>query len=148
MKRLARILGALISGAILLLVIALVYSTIKGYMTWYFRVNGSVTVDGHETSGYLHANTERTVLFITRMDLSRPETYLVPLEASKKILDCGEWHPIRFLPNPVGDLNQRCSATNVKQAKVLDSPVGATLVRASRSIEFATASGKKVKAEW
>lgn len=146
MKKLARILGSLISVAVLLLVIGLVYSTVKGYTTWYFRVNGSVTVDGHDANGYLHANTKHTVLLVTRTDGSTPETYLVSLQNSKMIVDCGEWHPIRFFPAPIGDVNTLCLFTD--PVSIRDAPRGSTLITSHRSVEFLTASGKKIRAEW
>ena len=143
-----RILVRLMFVVIACIAGAIAYSTANGSTMWYFRVNGSVTIDGHATSGYMHANTQRTVLLLTRTDQEKPETYLVPIVAGKPILDCGEWHPVRFVPNVVGDLNSRCSAAKVKPADLRDSPVSNTLVRAVRSIEFSTASGRKVKAVW
>lgn len=148
MNEALRIYRSVIFLGILVFAIAAACATVKGDMDWYFRVNGSVIVDGHPTSGYMHANRERTVLLITRTDGGRPETYLVPLGTSESILDCGAWHPIRFLPNVVEHLNPRCSAMTVKPADLMDAPVGATLVRARRSIQFTTASGKKVRAEF
>lgn len=148
MNKALRILGSVILAGILLLATAVAYSTVKGNAAWYFRVNGSVTVDGHATGGYMHANTERTVLLITRTDGSRPETYLVPLSSSKTIHDCGAWHPVRFLPNVVGELNPHCSGMDAPPSDRMDSPVDATLIRAGRSVQFTTASGKKVKAEF
>lgn len=148
MNKILRFLRSLLLIGILGVVLAVGYSTATGNTVWYFRVNGSVNVDGHPTGGYMHANTQRTLLLITRTDGSRPETYLVALGTSKSILGCGAWHPIRFLPNVVGDLNSRCSATNVDPDDVMDSPVGTSLVRARRSIQFTTVSGKRVKAEF
>ena len=124
------------------------YSTHRGHMTWYFRVNGLVTVDGRKTTGYLHANTQKTLLLLSRTDHDRPETYAVSLDRGRSILDCGEWHPIRFLPMPVGDVNPPCSGVTAAPAQDRDPPVPATLVRAPRYVEFSTASGKKVKGEW
>ena len=148
MKRVFGILSRLVLLTVIFCLVAMVYSTAKGYMIWYFRVNGSVTVDGHNTGGYMHANTQRTALLITRTDESRPETYLVPVASGKTILDCGQWHPIRFLPIPIGDVNPPCSGFNEKAESAVDPPVNETLVRSRRSVEFLTASGKKVKAEW
>jgi len=152
MKTPLDILGALVVVVVLVAVsitaFAIWDSVAKGYTTWYFRVNGRVTVDGHKTTGYMHANTQRTVLLLTRTDGRRPETYLVSLGDEKAILDCGKWHPTRFLPFPIGHVNPPCSIFTVEPADVADAPVSATLVRERRSIEFSTASGKKVKAEW
>ncbi len=147
-KRLFQILGSVILVGFLLLAVAMVYSTSKGYMRWYFRVSGRVTVDGNATSGYLHANTQRTLLMLTRTDASRPETYLVTLEGDQAVIDCGQWHPIRFIPFPVGHLNPPCSVFTVEPTKVADAPVSKTLVRRRQSVEFSTSSGKKIKAEW
>jgi hypothetical protein len=148
MKKLFRILGFLVFAAIVLFASAMLYSTVKGYTTWYFRVNGQVTVDGHTTSGYIHVNTQRTLLLLTRTDGAEPETYLVSIVGNKQIFDCGDWHPIRFLPVPIGHLNPPCSVFTADPAKVVDPPVSATLAIARRSIEFSTVSGKRVKAEW
>lgn len=134
--------------AVLVLALAMIYSTARGYMKWYFRVNGQITVDGHATSGYMHANTERTLLILTRTDQSRPETYLVALEHGKGIIDCGQWHPIRFVPFPVRDVNPPCSGFVVDPAMVIDAPVPNSLILGRRSVEFSTSSGKKIKAEW
>jgi len=43
------------------LAIAVAYSTVKGYATWYLPVNGSVTVDGHPTGGSMHVDTDLQV---------------------------------------------------------------------------------------
>lgn len=148
MKKLVGIVGRITLLTTIFLVVAIVYSTAKGYMVWYFRVSGSVTVDGHKTGGYVHANTQRNMLLVTRTDGSKLETYLVPVESGKLISGCGDWHPIRYLPIPTGDLNPPCSRLNEKPGSVADPPLVSTVVRARRSVEFSTASGKRVKAEW
>lgn len=147
MKKLLSALACIAFAAVLLIACAIAYSTAKGYITWYFRVNGAVTVDGKKTSGYLHANTARTLLLVTRTDESQPETYLVPLRNSEMIIDCGEWHPIRFLPAPIGDVNPPCTRYDVPTG-VRDGPASPTLMTSRRSIAFSTTSGKKVRAEW
>jgi hypothetical protein len=103
MKTLLRALGRIAILALLFVIGSIVYSTWHGYMRWYFRVDGQVLVDGQKTTGHLHANTDKTILLLTRTDGSRPETYLVSLGPTKTIIDCGEWHPLRFLPIPIGD---------------------------------------------
>lgn len=147
MKKVFGILGQLMLMAAVFGVVAVLYSTAKGHTIWFFRVSGSVSVDGHETSGYMHANTKRTALLITRTDEGRPETYLVPVQGSDWIVDCGNWHPIRFLPVPIRDGNPPCSGYDTPVG-VRDAPKFRSLITSRRSIEFSTASGKKVKAEW
>lgn len=148
MKKVLRALGWVVFALFVSAAGSVVYATANGRLVWYFRVNGEVTLDGKKTSGYLHANTQRTILLITRTDRSSPETYLVPLQGRKTIVDCGEWHPIRFLPVPVDDVNPLCTVFTVGPAKILDPPLNATIISGRRSVEFSTASGKKVKAEW
>jgi|SRR5208282_486351 len=147
MRRLLRSLGTLIVLGILILASAMVYSTVRGYTRWYFRVNGQVTIDGRKTTGYMHANTERTMLLLTRTDGARPETYLVPFRDRQVVLDCGDWHPVRLLPSPVGDMSPPCSVFT-DPATLKDPAISGTLRRKAGSVEFSTASGKKVKAEW
>ncbi len=148
MKKLLRIFGTLFAICVVLLASALLLSTIMGRTTWYFRVNGQVTVDGHTTTGYMHTNTERTILLLTRTDQAKPQTYLVALRDGNRITHCGKWHPVRFFPNPVGHENPPCSASDVNPTEVVDAPVEGSLVRGRNSIEFSTVSGKRVKAEW
>lgn len=147
-KRLFQILGSVALMGILLIAGALIYSTVKGYTTWYFRVNGKVTVDGRATSGYMHANTQRTLMLLTRTDQVKPETYLVALEPGQGIVDCGPWHPIRFIPFPTGAVNPPCSTLGVDPATVVDAPLAKSLVLRRRSVEFSTSSGRKIVAEW
>lgn len=117
-------------------------------MTWYFRVSGQVTIDGRNTTAYMHGNAQRTLLLLMRTDGNRPETYLVSLRNDNDVVDCGGFHPTRFLPFLIGDVNPPCSIFTVNPANVIDAPLAATLVRGRRSVEFSTASGKKVRAEW
>jgi hypothetical protein len=147
MNKVFRTVGSIALAALLLTALALVYSTVKGYTTWYFRVDGQVLVDGRETSGYMHANADRTILLITRTDGTKAETYLVPVADRAAIRDCGDWKLVRFIPNPVKDVNPPCS-TLTDSAKASDEPVSSTLVREGRFVSFSTASGKKIKAQW
>jgi hypothetical protein len=148
MKGFLRALGRMAVIAVLFLVAAIVYSTWHGYMRWYFRVDGQVLVDGQKTTGYLHAHTDKTILLLTRTDGSRSETYLVFLGPTKTVIDCGEWHPLRFLPIPIGDQSPPCSGFNINPAKILDPPTRATAITGRNFIEFSTTSGKKVLAQW
>jgi hypothetical protein len=147
MKKLLRLLGWIVFLGLLVIAIGLGYSTAKGHSVWCFRVNGVVTVNGIRSNGYLHANTKRTFLFLTRMDENSPETYLVPLQGSDWIIDCGNWHPIRFMPVPMRDIDPPCSNYDTPSG-VKDPPESRTLITSRRSVEFSTASGKKIRAEW
>lgn len=146
LRRLAKVVGSLLVVGIVALATVVAYSTMEGTTQWFFRVNGHVTVDGREASGYLHANTRRTFLLVTTTDGRRPETYVVP-QISIKMWDCGNWHPIRFLPTAIGSLYPSCNLP-ADPATVVDPPLPRTLVCRQRSVEFTTASGRRVKAEW
>lgn len=122
MKKVLRTAGSVALAGLLLGAFALLYSTVRGSSTWYFRVNGHVLVDGRETSGYIHANVDRTILLITTTDGTRSETYLVPITDRAQIQDCGEWTPIRFIPNPIRGANPPCSVSP-GSVNNLDSPV-------------------------
>src|SRR5579872_7207633 len=148
MNKVLRVLGRIVLVALLFAVGAIAYSTWSGHTRWYFRVSGQVLVDGHETTGYMHANTDKTLLLVTRTDEARPETYLVFLGATHRVLDCGEWHPLRFLPFPVGDVNPPCTVSIVDPAKVHDRPASANVTTGRNFIEFSSKSGKKVRAQW
>jgi hypothetical protein len=148
MRNFLRALGAFVFLALLLLAGSLWYSTARGYTRWYFRVNGQVVVNGEKTTGYMHVNTDRTLLMLTRTDALYPETYLVSLGPEKMVLDCGEWHPLRFLPFPVGHVNPPCSVFTVDPEKLHDPPITATLARGPHLVEFSTVSGKKVRGQW
>jgi hypothetical protein len=148
MNKLLRALGVIAFLALLFVAGSLAYSTWHGSVGWYFRVNGQVAVNGRQTSGYLHANSEKTILLLTRTDDSRPETYLVSLGPTKTVFDCGAWHPLRFLPFPVGDVNPPCTVLTVEPAKAHDPPTRGTVTTGRNFIEFSTASGKRVRGQW
>ena len=146
MKGFVRACGTIALSVLLVISGLLLYSTLRGRTVWYVRLNGDVTVNGDKTTGYMHRSSRIKVLLITRTDEARPETYWVSLGAGKLMLDCGNWHPLRSLPFPIGDLNTPCIF--VDPEKIHDPPIDGTLVRLRNSVEFSTKSGKKIRAEW
>jgi hypothetical protein len=147
-KKLARALGVVVFLALLIVVGSIAYSAWRGSIGCYFRVGGQVVVNARETSGYLHANSQKTILLLTRTDDSRPETYLVSIGPTKTVFDCGDWHPLRFLPFPVGDVNPPCTVFTVDPAKVHDPPITGTVTTGRNFVEFSTASGKRIRGQW
>jgi len=140
--------GVTLSMVALLLVIGLAYSTVQGYTTWWFRRTGLVTVDG-VPNGYLHRNSKRSAVIITRSDLSPKQSYLVDLSGSKFLLHCGEWHAPRVPAFPIGDLSSPCSIFNNGTDMVTaDNPLFSTLVVRPNAVEFSTTQGRKVAASW
>jgi hypothetical protein len=145
MKKVCRVLGVILFVGLLFLIGSLAYSTWRGTISWYFRVDGQVVVNGHETTGYMHANTDKTLLLLTRTDDAKAEAYLVSLGPTKTVTDCGEGHPVRFLSFPVE--NPPCSVFNVNPLKIHD-PASANVTTGRNFIEFSTRSGKKVRGQW
>jgi hypothetical protein len=148
MKKVIRALGVILFVGLLFAVGSLAYSTWRGTISWYFRVDGQVAVNARETSGYLHANSQKTILVLTRTDDSRPETYLISLGPTKTVSDCGDWHPVRFLPFPVANANPPCTVLTVDPAKLHDPPATPTVTSGRNFVEFSTTSGKKVRGQW
>jgi hypothetical protein len=144
MKTLRRSSGAVVFLAGLLLAVS------AFHLHWYFRVNGQVVVNGHTTTGYLHADAGKTFLMLTRTDDAQAETYLISLKHETKagVLDCGAFHPLRFLPFPVGHLNPPCVFFSGEPVKFQDPPIPATLTTGRNFVDFSTASGKKVRGQW
>jgi hypothetical protein len=148
-RRSLKAVGTVIFAFLLLIVVAVAYSTTHGYATWWLRVfNGNVAVDGVR-SGYLHRNSAHSAVIITRTDLSPAQSYLVGLSDRRWLIYCGEWHAPRFLAFPIGDVNPPCSGfRNSSDMQTADNPVSSTLKTGPRFVEFQTVQGKKVTASW
>jgi hypothetical protein len=58
--------GLLVLG--FMVVAGLIYSTSHGYMQWWFKSGGYVTVNGVR-SGYVHRNRDNSAVIITRVDV-------------------------------------------------------------------------------
>lgn len=135
-------------GVFGLVVLAVSYSTARGYMSWWFRCGGSVQVDGVK-NGYLHKNWSGTAVIITLTDLKPSESYFVSLLGSKYLLSCGNWHAPRFFPFAFGDINPPCLLLHDEvEAQRTDLPDSSTASIQPGSIEFSTKDGRKVTASW
>src|SRR5437660_7988915 len=85
---------AVIAGALLILVVlAMAYSTAKGYTVWFLRIpNAVITVNGAQTKGWLHKANDGSTMFFTRAD-SKSETYdlVFARDGNGQVLSCGTW---------------------------------------------------------
>jgi hypothetical protein len=145
MRRLRKIVSEAVLAFLLLIVVAVAYSTMSGYTTWWVPVaTGHVAVNGVR-SGYLHRTSRYSALIITRTDVSPAQSYLVGLSERPEVIHCGRWHAPRFFPFPIGDVSPPCSVFsgdwNLPEA---DNPTFATLRIPEESVEFYTMRGKKV----
>lgn len=152
MQRLVKILLKIIGFGlfifVLIVVAGLIYSTSHGYMTWWFKSSGQVTVNGVQ-SGYMHRNRENSALIITRVDLRPSQSYLVWIRGKKDVTHCGEWHATRFPAFSIGDVNPPCSFfTKSSDTANADEAVSSTLTVRPGFVEFQTVQGKKVSASW
>jgi hypothetical protein len=134
---------------LVLITLAVAYSTCSGYMVWYLPIRSRIFLDDHETEGYVHrCLTDHRLVMITIRNNPKPETYLVWLEHRHNIVDCGQFHPPPYLPIPIGDLSPPCSMFNIDPTEVRDPPMTQTLLTTPMSVEFSTASGHKIRAQW
>jgi hypothetical protein len=148
-RRLLKVLGAVVFALFLLIVFAFSYSTTHGYMMWWLPVpSGNVAVNGVR-SGYLHRNSAHSAVMVTRTDLSPSQSYLVGLSERPELIHCGRWHAPRFFAFPVGDVNPPCSIfSNGRDLPEADNPKSSTLMVGPQSVEFYTTQGKKITAFW
>ena len=128
MRRSLKIVGTVVFVFLLLIVVAVAYSTKHGYTTWWHRVSsGNVAVNGVR-SGYLHRNSAHSAVIITRTDLAPAQSYLVGLSDSRWLIHCGEWHAPHFAAFPIGDVNPPSSIFgNGSDMPKADNPEPSTL---------------------
>jgi hypothetical protein len=132
----------------LLITVPITYSTAHGYTNWWFRYGGNVAVDG-DRNGYLHTNSSRTAVIVTRTDSKMRQSYLVQVSGSKSLIYCGDWQAPQFPIFPIGDVNPPCLGfLNDPVSPEADRPLNSTLRAGPGFVEFFTKRGKKVTASW
>jgi hypothetical protein len=138
----------LLPTVLLVIALALTYSTAHGYMTWWVWSRGSVSVRG-VSSGYLHVNWKHPMVIITRTDLHPSQSYLVWIGEKNTLIHCGEWHAPRVPVFPIGDVNPPCSIfSNRDDMPSADDPVASTLTARPGFVKFQTVQGNRVVASW
>lgn len=143
-----KVVGLLLFAFALLIAAGLTYSTVHGYMGWWFWSSGSVVVDGNR-HGYIHINSQHSAVIITRTDSNPRQSYLVDLSGIKWMIHCGDWHAPRFPAFAIGDVNPPCSIFgNGADLPTADNPIVDTLKAGLRSVEFQTMQGRRVSASW
>jgi len=143
MKRFAKAMTAVTASAFLVLVVLPgIYSTARGYTVWFFKISSPIiTVDGKPTKGWLHKTHDGRVVFFTRNDTDRPETYDLVLtdNGNGSVLSCDTWTAPRLPVFPVGDVNPPC---------FFKGSAGEGLTRGPNSVAFTSIDGKRLEARW
>jgi len=140
MKISARI-TAVIAGTLLILVaLAMAYSTARGYTVWFLKIpNTVITVNGTQTNGWLHKANNGRAMFFTRAVSGKSETYDLVFvdDVNGRVLSCGTRVASRLPLFAVGDVNPPCFFEG-----------GNNLTRGLHSIAFTTNDGTRLEAHW
>jgi hypothetical protein len=143
-----RLAGAGLLFFAVLFAVGLWYSTVHGYMTWWFSSSSQVAIDGVR-SGFLHVNREHSAVIITRTDLRPSQCYLVRLSGRTSLTHCGDWEAPRLPAFPIGDLTPPCLVlSNGSDLLIPDYAVFSTLTARPGFVEFRTERGRKITASW
>lgn len=146
-RRAVKLFGRGLLAFLLLVILAVGYSTTQRHATWWRRVpNAAIAVNGIR-AGYLHQNCTHSRVIITRTDLSPPQSYLVDISDRRWLIHCGDWHAPKFVIFPIGHVNAPCSIFGNDSPRA-DHAEFSTLVVHPGFIEFSTVQGKHVTASW
>jgi hypothetical protein len=130
--------------------IPVIYSTVKGYTTWFWRnPHAQVFVNGQRVSGYVHAS--KHVIIVTRGDLADRHSYWFRLDGQSKTVSnyCGSWSAPDFFVFAVGDVNPPCFMIRETAYDVEENLQPAVPITISATkIEFYTRAGKLIRAEY
>lgn len=126
---------------------AVIYSTVKGYTTWFWRdPYAQIFVNGQSVPGYVHQSGQ--VLFITRRDTPRPHSYQVIWrdQLGSIPLDCSQWVSPHLSVFALGDVNPPCLSTIGDQPPDAAAEAPASpLQHNANSFEFRTHDGKLIR---
>lgn len=139
------------AGIIGFLALPVIYSTAKGYTTWFWRnPHAQVFVNGQRVPGYVHQS--KRIIIVTRRETSKGHSYLIVLseQFTPKILDCDvDWSapPLPFFP--MGHVNPPCLRVrflgNTTIHNPPEAPIGPLKVDRTTTFEFHTEDGKLVR---
>jgi hypothetical protein len=137
-------------GIIGLLALPVIYSTVKGYTTWFWRnPHAQVFVNGQRVPGYVHQS--KHVIIVTRGDLAKRHSYWFGLNAQSTTTSsyCGSWSAPDVFIFAVGDVDPPCFMIQEAAYEVLESPQPAVpIVRDGTKIEFYTNDRKLIRVEY
>jgi len=138
------------AGIIGFLALPVIYSTVKGYTTWFWRdPRGQVFVNGQRVPGYVHRSKD--VIIATRSDLEKRHSYWFGLERQSVTISnyCGSWSAPGFFVFVVGDTNPPCLMIQEAAYDVLESPQPAVPILCDGAkTEFYTNDGKLIRIDY
>src|SRR5579859_761328 len=138
------------AGIIGFLALPVIYSTVKGYTTWFWRdPHGQVFVNGQRVLGYVHQS--KRVIIVTRSDLEKRHSYWFGLDEHSATISnyCGSWSAPDFFVFAVGDVNPPCFMIREIAYDVEESPQPAVpIVRSGTKLEFYTNDRKLIRVEY
>lgn len=130
--------------------IPVIYSTVKGYTTWFWRnPRAQVFVNGQRVSGYVHKSKD--VIIVTRADLAKRHSYWFRLNGQSTALSnyCGSWSAPDFFVFVMGDTNPPCFMIQEAAYDVEESPQPAVPILCDGAkIEFYTNDRKSIRVEY
>jgi hypothetical protein len=138
------------AGIIGFLALPVIYSTVKGYTTWFWRdPHAQLFVNGQRVPGYVHQS--KHVIIVTRSDLAKRHSYWFGLDGQSTALSnyCGSWSAPDFFVFVMGDVNPPCFMIREIAYDIEESPQpGVPIVRHGRMIEFYTNDRKLIRVEY
>lgn len=140
--------NAVILCAVMIVFVAIpvVYSTVKGYTTWFWRdPHAQVFVNGQRVPGYVHQS--KHAIIVTRGDLAKPRSYWV----TETPHYCGSWAAPDSFVFALGDENMPCLGLMGIEAtsETATAPDRCVPVRIQGStLEFQTIDFKRIKIIW
>ena len=121
---------------------ALAYSTARGYTSWFFRVwHPVITVNGIRSEGWLQKTRDGNRIFLTEHSSGQSVTYDLVFTDSGNghVLSCGAWVAPRWPAILIGDVNPPCFFLGY---------AGHGLTRGTNSVSFTTLDGRKLQVDW
>jgi len=125
-------------------ILAVIYSTAKGYTAWYWRnPHAQIFVNGHRVSGYVHQS--KYGLIITRGDLRQRRSYIVSFldNGAANLTDCSPWTAPSFFVFVIRDTDPPCLA-NQTDSETPEGPWGPIRIDGTR-LEFQTTNNKVIR---
>jgi hypothetical protein len=130
--------------------VPVIYSTMKGYTTWFWRnPHAQVFVNGQRVPGYVHQS--KHVIIVTQDDLDKRHSYWFGLTGQSTTISnyCGSWSAPDFFVFVVGDAAPPCFMI---QEAAYDAPESTQptvpIIRDGTTIQFYTNDRKLIRVEY
>ena len=122
------------------------------YVFWYFIVpHAQLTVDGKPAQGWLHRSHHGDILFLTRHDTDKVETYRIWISHDGKAgaSRCEDWTAPRFPAFSIGDVNPPCLKIEIADDSIpKPTPPKRDFVAREAFVEFTADDGSRLRVSW